>query len=287
MANRIIFSDNGTLNDWTINLANYHQGDETFSFVSAEDFIYIGSDLPFNHLYFKFSTANTNTVNLSLSIWDGNNFENAADLFDETDGFKNDGFITWVPDKNKGWGREDTNVNGAERVTGLGTITIYDKYWIRLGFDSDLSASSIISWVGNLFSNDNDLKVEFPDLMRTNTLLAFETGKTDWEEQHVRAAEIIIDDLIDRRIISSKDQILERRNLSRASVSKVAEIVYSAFGDDGLDNMTRARKEYDKRISKNLFVKDKDNDGIIDKNEKIDYTHGKLLRGPNYRRNRF
>lgn len=278
MTTRIIYSDNGTLVDWSTSLNNYYSGDETFSFVAAEDYIYIGNLLPFNHTYMKFTTPSVASSTLSVDIWDGNAFSPAAEIIDETAGFTADGFINWVPDKNKGWGREDTNVNGTERVTGLGTITIYDRYWVRIGFNNDLTASSVASWSGLLFSDDNDLKTEYPNLVRSNVLTAFQAGKVNWEEQNIRAAELMVDDLIDMNVIASKEQIIERKKLSRASVCKVAEIIYNGFGDDGVEDSARARKEYKSRISKNVFITDKDNDARIDR-EEASGGQGRLYRG--------
>lgn len=286
MKNRILFSDNGSLIDHTSVLENYHLYSANIPMVLNEDYLYIGSSLPFNHLYFKIDTVNSNASDLSLDIWNGTQWNACAEIIDETSiggvTFAKDGFITWTPDKLTLWGQDDTRFNGIERVTGLGQATIYDKYWIRLSVSSDLSPTTALGWVGNIFSTDDDIGTEFPDLLRSNTLNGFETGKTDWEEQAVRAAKIIVNDLIDMKLISGSGQILERHQLMPASVMKTAEIIFGAFGDDFRDDKVEASKEYKARISKNIFTLDRDNDAIVDDREQT-FTQAKLVRGPLYR----
>lgn len=264
---RFIYSDNGSLSDFSQNLKKYKSGNNTFTLISAEDSLFIGQDVPFNHVYLKFSTPNVNTCNLSLSYWDGQEFHSAVEVVDETDGMKQDGFLSWVPDKNEQWDRESTNFDG-ESVTGLDTITIYDKYWLKIDSDADFSATTI-DWVGNLFSSDDDLGTEFPDLVRTNFKIAFESGKTSWEEQHVRAAEVIIKDLKSMNVIAHEGEILDKDEFTLASVYKVAEIVYNALGDDYVDQKLEARKEYFSRLKKGVYKVDKDRDAIIDNGEKF------------------
>lgn len=260
---RVIYSDNGTLTDLTTNLENYHSGTYTFSgFTAAEDYIYIGNIVPFNHFYLKMATASIASTTMSIHYWTGNSWQAVVETIDETSGLTQDGFVTFVPDRDHAW--VDGNTNGQGRqVTGLTSVTIYDKYWIRISFNNDLTANSIISWVGQKFSNDNDLGSEYPDLTRSNVLTAFESGKTDWEEQHVRAAEIIVDTLITKNVIFAKGQILERRSFMLPSVSKVAEVIYNSFGDDYSDQKKDARNEFEKRMDKSIFDVDSNLDGEL------------------------
>ena len=260
---RVIYSDDGTLTDLTTNLENYHSGTYTFSgFTAAEDYIYIGNIVPFNHFYLKMATASVASTTMSIDYWTGNSWQAVVETIDETSGLTSDGFVTFVPDRDHAW--VDANTNGQGRqVTGLTTVTIYDKYWIRISFNNDLTANSIISWVGQKFSDDNDLGSEYPDLTRSNVLTAFESGKTDWEEQHVRAAEIIVDTLITKNVIFAKGQILERRSFMLPSVSKVAEVIYNSFGDDYSDQKKDARNEFEKRMDKSIFDVDSNLDGEL------------------------
>jgi len=273
MKRRILFSDNGTLIDESVDLNNYHSGDMTFSFVSADDALYIGSDLPFNHLFIKLTSGSVNaeTSTMIVQYWDDDQWRNTVELIDETASggatLAQDGFITFTPDKDYLWTRESTNYSG-EEITGLTSVTIYDLYWIKITTSADLTADVKIEWIGQKFSNDEDLYSEYPEFNNTNFKAAFESGKSTWEEQHVRAAGLIVQDLFKKGVISGKEQILERDQFMPASVCKVAEIIYNSMGDDYKDQRDAARKEYYSRIGKISFRVDKNNNAIQDETEK-------------------
>lgn len=264
---RVIYSDDGTLTDISTELSNFHSGDYTFSgFVASEDYIYIGNIVPFNHFYLKMGTASVASTTMSIHYWTGNTWQEVVEVDDETEGLTQDGYITFVPDRDYKWIEADTNGQG-QQVTGLTSLTIYDKYWIRISFNNNLTADSIISWIGQKFSNDDDLGSEYPDLVRSSVLTAFESGKTTWEEQHIRAAEIIVQDLISKQVIFAKGQILERSGYMLASVSKVAELIFNSFGDDYADQKKNARNEYESRMDKNIYDIDANLDGELTEGE--------------------
>lgn len=260
---RVIYSDDGTLTDLSTDLSNFHSGTYTFSdFVAAEDYIYIGNIVPFNHFYLKMDTASIASTTMTVEYWSGNSWQEVVELIDETSGLTQDGFVTFVPDRDYNWVNANTNGSG-QTVTGLTSVTIYDKYWIRISFNNDLTDDSIISWIGQKFSNDDDLGSEYPDLTRSTVLTAFESGKTTWEEQHIRAAEIIVKDLIAKQIIFAKGQILERNSFMLPSISKTAEIIFNAFGDDYLDQKKAAYNEYNARMQKSIYDIDSNLDGEL------------------------
>jgi hypothetical protein len=249
MKKRFIYSDNGTLKNYTEEINNYHSGETTITIVALDDALYIGSVLPFNHLYFKMgTTVNLNASLMTVSLWDGKEFNEVAELIDNTEvsgkTLAQSGFIEFVPDKQEGWSYEDTvNTNGVEKVTGLGSVKIYDKYWTKITFSADLTTDLTIAWLGQIFSNDEDLGSEYPDLVLSDTMTAIESSKTDYQEQSVRAAKIIIQDLQRKNVILNNNQILERSNLMLPSVSKIAEIIYSMLGDDYNDNIVSANTQ--------------------------------------------
>lgn len=255
MNNRILFSNDGAIEDFSVALNNYQTGTKAFPYVEGEDYLFIGSRLPFNHIYFKLSNPNVVSANMSVEYWDGTRWIETVEVIDETQGFTQSGFVQFTPDRTYGWGMDSTNYRG-ETVEGLETVNIYDLYWVRISFDASLedvdSEAPIISWCGNLFSDDLDLGVEYPDLVRPETISSFKTGKIDWQEQHVRAAQVMIQDLINRRLICGPGQILDWREFTNVAIHKTAEIIFNAFGDDYTDNTVTARKEYNERISKRL-----------------------------------
>lgn len=272
---RIIFSDNGTLNDLSINLNNYHSGTGAIGFVSADDYLYIGSRYPFNSFYVAFGTANTQASTLSIDYWDGNTWRESVDVVDQTDGFKQDGLITFVPDKGKsGWSREDTvNRSGTEQVTGLGDVTIYDQYWLRLSVSADMDAGTTLKWLKYKFIIDDELYSEYPIFNSSDVKTSFESGKTDWEEQVVVGSGLVVDELIRRGTIESGNQLLDYSKLKSPCVPKVAELIFNSFGDDYNDDRLKARDLFKERIGNKSFNIDLNNNATLD-NQELGFRSG-------------
>lgn len=248
MNKRIIYSDNGTLNDFSVNLNKYDEVESEFHYIAGQDYIYIGSRLPFNSLYFKVSDKNNLASIMQVEVFDGTSWEFVNELIDETNAFKNSGYITFTPDRDSGWSMEDTN-SGGNLVPGLESIKIYDRFWMRISFTSDLTDKVSLSWVGHIFIDDSELGAEYPDLVKTSVKQAFKAAKQNWEEQIVRASEIIIEDLMINRVFQDSSQILNRYDYKSACIQKTAEIIFNAFGDDFIDQKQRAREEYQRRLS--------------------------------------
>lgn len=265
MNNRVLYSDNGTLTDISNSVAKLRSGTATIAgFVAAQDYIYVGSRAPFNHFFLKMgTTVNALSSQMQIHYWDGTTWVASVETRDGTSALSQDGFVEFMPNKNKGWTRETTNFE-SDQITGLTGVVIYDLFWIRISFTNDLTANIQLKFLGQKFSEDDDLALEYPDLIRSTVLARFETGKTSWEEQHGRAAEVIEQDLITKRVIKDRGQILDRETYRLASVHKTAEIIFGAFGDDYVDQKQSARNEYKDRMDKVIYTVDESEDGILD-----------------------
>jgi hypothetical protein len=248
MNKRVFFAANDNLQDLSVNLNKYDSIESEFTYISNQDYLYIGSRLPFNSIYFKLKQLNENPANMYVEVWDGENWEFVDELIDETNGFKKSGYITFTPNRDAGWSMESTNSTGGS-IPGLQNVIIYDKYWMRVTFDADLTDSVSLSWIGHIFADDADLESEYPDLGKASVKVSYKTGKTNWEEQLVRASEIVIEDLMINRNIIDSSQILDRYDYKSATIQKAAEIIFNAFGDDFVDQKQRAREEYQRRLS--------------------------------------
>lgn len=263
--NRIIFKDNATLLDKSVDLSNVFSGTVSTVIVALEDALFIGSDLPFNHRYIQIGTANSNSCTITVSVWDGSTFNAVVDGFDQTSGFTTSGILSWVKDTSQSWGQEQST----ETVTGLTTLKIYDLYWVKLTFSANMSAGTTLKYVGHKFCEDADLGGYYPDLILSATKTAFSSGKTDWTEQEVLASEEIISDLRKKKFIWSDSQILDWNIFNLACVHKTAEIIFRAFGDDYKDNLIEANKQYHKAMSGLDFNVDTNEDGELDEAEKF------------------
>lgn len=267
---RVLYSDNGTLTDFSVNMNKYHTGTSTIAqFVAAQDYLYIGSRWPFNSFYMAFETANTASTTLSIDYWDGNEWQAAVDVIDQTNGFNQDGLITFVPDEGEsGWVREDTvQRDGSEQVTGLQGVTIYDQFWLRLSFSSDLDASTSLKWLKYKFISDEDLYAEYPIFNSSTLRDAYESGKANWEEQVVVGSHLVVDELIKNGVITSGNQLLDWSKMESVAVPKIAEVIFNALGDDYDDDRIKARNEFKARSGNKVFHVDYSGDARLNNAE--------------------
>lgn len=263
-AQRVLYSDNGTLTDISQYVNDYRAESYTIPFVNGEDYIYIGSDLPFNHRWLDVATANDQAAAPVVEIWWSNGWQSAKDLLDRTATggvtLAKDGILQWSTDRHKSWDRELDSFD----VTGLDNTDIYNKYWLRLSFSANLNASFSVNYIGHKFSDDDDLYTYYPDLDNSNVKLAFESGKTDWQEQCYAAGEKIVRDLIRRNIVISGNAILDWERFTEASIHQTAAIIYSAMGQGYFENRKMALAEYDKAMAVKFFNTDKNKSGNLE-----------------------
>ena len=269
---KFIFSDNGTLIDRSVEVEDYHSGSIVMDYTTSTDAVYVGSELPFNSLFFDVASANAVSAAPTISYWDGSQWRTMVEVLDETSlggvSLAQSGHVTWVTDKNYGWLNEDTvNSNGTERITGLGNATVYDLFWLKITFDATLTNTTEINFIGPKFCEDADVTGEHTMLSVSAFKSNYESGKTNWEREIILASRLLVEDLIDKAAIISGDQLLQRRKLRDACVSKVAELVYSNLGDDYQNDAQKARAEYSKRLNKKNYGADKNSNARLDKRE--------------------
>lgn len=259
---RVFFSNNGNLTDISKTVNNAINSDSaTIDFVNGEDYIYIGSPIPFLNRYFHISTANDQAATLTVEIWNGSTWNSAVDVIDDTDSagvsLATSGVVQWTTDRDTSWALIGTT----EDIPTLSTLRVYNMHWARLNFSADLKATTAFNYLGWKFSSDADLAAIYPDLALAATLDAFSSGKTNWNDQHILAAEILIADLIRQHYINSGNQIFAYEQFNFAAIHKVAEIIFDAFGDNYADQKVSAMKNYKLHLNQGVFVIDRNQDG--------------------------
>jgi hypothetical protein len=254
--------------DISTKVNDYRAGTQAFSYTSGQ-YLYIGSVLPMNNIWFEMSPVNNVATTVSIQIWWGNAWHNAVDIIDETSGLNSTGRIQWSTDRLKGWDIEQDSKD----VTGLESFSIYWKYWLRLSWANNFGNSPQIKYVGQKYSIDDVLYSFYPDLSNANILEGFESGKTSWDEQHYFAAECIEKDLRKRNIIKSRNQILDWSLLQEASCHKVAETCYRAFGQPYAEQLLRASKDYSNALNLSFYNTDQNANGNLDPDERNISTH--------------
>lgn len=267
---RVYHIDGATLEDKSVS-ANSIFADAATVDIASGEYLYVGSDLPFNHRYFKVSTANTNSASLTVQIWNGE-WVDAVDVIDQTTAsgraLSQNGILSWTTPKNEAWQQEDT-----ENIAALSTLRIYGFYWVRIGVSASLSATTAVQYIGHKFATDDDLGGYYPNLVASSVMSAYESGKTDWDEQHLLAAEEIVQDVRRRGIAWNANQILDWEQFRIAAVHRVAANIMIPFGADYRDDRAVALKDYEKAMNLKIFTAvDLNEDGRVDDDERRPFT---------------
>lgn len=254
--------------DFSPKVNDFRAGTQNFAY-TAGSYLYVGSILPFNNLWFEMGTLNVNATTLTVKIWWGNAWHDAVDVIDETVGLTVNGRIVWNTDRLKGWDIEQTS----EDISGgLSSFKIYNHFWVRLDWSADFSGGSTLKYVGQKFATDAKLYSMYPDLNNTQLLTSFAASKTSWDEQHYMAAEQIVRDLKKADIIKSRSQILDYSLFQDAACHKVAEIAYVALGRPYFDQLQEARKQYKEAMNMKFFGVDLNQNGSLDQVERATST---------------
>ncbi len=271
---RVIFSDNGVLTDASLSLNDFVSGTKVVPNIAAQDAIYIGSELPFNHRFFEISVANSQGSSVQVHLWDGSGWSEAVDVVDDTlnavtveestvyASLGKSGYITWTKDKNKSWVCDDT-----DNITGLTTLNIYGFYWAKISFSANISATTALSHIGFKFANDSDLECQYVDLNLSKTKTNFKSGKSTWNEQHYIAADEVVKWLRRHRHLWSANQVFDYSSFTLAAVHKTAQIIFSNFGPEYRDVVELAVKRFNEMMNQPFHRLDKNGDGVLEKSE--------------------
>jgi len=208
------------VNEWT-------SGQAAIVAMEPGDYLYIGCFLPFNHKYFKLSTASILERTPIIEILNApNEWSQVVDQIDYTNGMQQSGVLQWTPNFDKNWGLV---TDSSRDITALsGGPTVYGAYWLRISFAASTSMS--IDYIGQRFSSDDELYQEYPMLKAPAILTGWKAGKTDWADQHLTAACYIGKELVQRNILLTNQQILDIATLRSAAVHKTAHVIYSGLG---------------------------------------------------------
>lgn len=270
----IKYDDNSSFIDYTDELENYLRDTASMTFTSAEDKLYVGYYKPISSFYVAFSTANTNSANLSVKYYNGSAFTSVSNLKDRTNGFNRDGFVEF--DHN----RED------ETTT---TIDSKSAYWYELVLDADSSAMSLRG-INQLFSDDLDLEGEEPGILDSDyypasysSYLLYHQSTRDDIIQHLRneGHRKYNSSTTDWKNINQFD-FLDRTELRQASKYWVLAKVYFNLSDAPEDKYFEKSLAYKIKGSESLNVfflsYDKDDDGKEDDFEQVGRKFGRIIK---------
>jgi hypothetical protein len=226
-------------------------------------YFYIGSSCPFNNIWLELSTPSVSTAGaVVVEVWNGTAWVATVDVIDQTTNMRNSGRISWTLEINTGWPLEQYST-----TVGLSGTSIYNRYWLRMSWPIAFTTS--ISYVGQKFSSDSLMSSIYPDLMKTAILSGFQTGKTNWDDQHFMASEAIIKEIRKRNIALDRGQMMDWSVFEDAGCHRVAEIAYQAFGAPYVEHANRSRKRYNEELNTRFMVIDSNADGHLTEDEAL------------------
>lgn len=121
----------------------------------AGQYLWVGFEKPISSLFFYLTTPSTGSRSITVAMYNSNivAWDNVVSL-DDTAGLTRSGFVTWTL---------PTQISKA-------TVNGIEKYWVRFTVDTSTSAM-VIRAVSALFSDDRELKREFPSILKSMFLL--------------------------------------------------------------------------------------------------------------------
>ena len=268
----VLHDDNSSFTDHSPALIDYSRGTASFTFITAEDSIYIGFEKPINVFYVELSTANTNSTTLTLKYYNGTAFTGVDGLFDDSEALTRSGFVRWD--------RNQTD----EAAT---TINSTELFWYKIDLAVDSSAI-VIQGLNLVFSDDQDLKRELFEQDKFRPL-----GESSHILSHVAARDEIIQELrTDGRYKEDlntgrlKDiTVFDLLDISQVKLAStyltLAKIMIAA--SDSVDDLymqkhSLYRSVYNKAMKTMYINIDSDNDGISDTEEELVDNSARMIR---------
>lgn len=106
----------------------------------------VGFKKPINQIYVEIKTPNASNVNITAQRWINGSWAN-LNIVDQTNGFKNSGFIFFDEDSQT----TESNINGS------------NQFWVRLKVNGNTSGI-VLNGINLVFNNLEDLRMEEPSI---------------------------------------------------------------------------------------------------------------------------
>ena len=266
---RIIHSDNGTTNDYSIANAN---SNDSYSapITTAEDYIYIGQYYPFNNFHVEMgSTVNDVVGDLSVHYWNGNDWEAAVDILDGTSSaskcLSQSGVVMFEPNRNAVWNYID-DTSSSSMPSDLQGYTIYGLYWLRISCGSTLTAGTVLKGISYAFTNNDTLVALDPDI--NDYLTAWGgVGKLDWNEQIRVASTMMAAKLKRKKIIYERQNILRFDDFYLPTAYLCLANIYTVLGPSFAEKKASALTDMNDLLSIGNYTVDKDGDASQSRDE--------------------
>lgn len=258
--------DNATFSDFKTEAIDFTRDTFTMALDKDVDYLYVGFYKPINAIYLDLATANTNAGTLDVDYYNGTEFTNVINLYDETASFTRNGFITW--DRNL--------INESET-----TIDSTEKFWYRIR-PSVTHSSTIFNTLNILFSDDQSLKLKFTEVLSKDFL----AGENNHNKIHAAVRDEIIETLRRKGLLKldGKSDSTSNANLTPFDLHDIFEVRAAAcylalytlffdFSDDPEDIWMAKAKVYKGMYEKNINLVrisiDVNDDGLVTESENL------------------
>jgi hypothetical protein len=277
--NKIFYSDNGVFADYTDEMRRWTSDTMTIPLTLSEDYIYIGCPHSFASRFFLVSTVNAVSARLTVEYYYGsNNWRSVKNLTDETSisgvPFAKTGFISWdLPDD---WVRNEVN-SYPQLPYGTDSRDDLGFFWVRVKSSATLTATTKLRWLGLIWTNQDYMKVKWPEVDNTAYL---PTGKSDWYELIEMSTGDVADDLNINNIVDYELQAKDINEMAKLTALKtLVNILIPMRSSETLDKMRQDFKdEYDKLLKKRFKSIDLDRDEKINSKESDPFDNLRLRR---------
>lgn len=223
------------------------------------DAVYIGKQFPFNNFHLWVDNPNATLEKMKISVWDGNDFELAADVLDASASVSKNGIIQFTMDEHTSWSRGDSE-DMPEIAAGP---KIYDLYWMKIEFDSPIDIATTVKQLSYAFTDERFLTVLDNDI----DLYLSPLGQTDWIAQILMASMQTAIYMKSNGLIIDEGQIIQFDDFYVSTAYKTLELIYFNLGPDFDEKRTMAQKMFISNLKTRRLTIDRDMDGKIDRTD--------------------
>jgi len=275
---RVIHKNDTTYTDKSLDNANNSVA-SSYAIVAVDDNIFIGKSYPFNNFFALIETANENDSVMSISYSYGSEWKSTVDLLDGTTSggatVAQSGVVQFSPNKNFTWqivnDTSDSNNSPAELVSSA--LTMYNMYWLKISFSSNLSAGTEINRFSYSFTNAQTLLgIDY----NINSFLT-SLGSTTWDTRIMLASEQVCSILKSRNFIVNSGNVLRIGDVDMITAYKTLSLIYFNLGDDYADKRRDAESQIKKLLNAGRFSFDKNMNAKTDR-EEVEQYEGGLIR---------
>jgi hypothetical protein len=255
-----IYHDNGgSFEDHSREAFDFSRDAFNLTLSHTASYLYVGFYKPVNSVFIQLNTVNTNANLMAGEFFNGSTWSPLRNLFDDTKGFTRSGFITW--DRNQ-TSQASNSINGNT------------MYWVRFR-PSVTHSNTVVQAINFVFTDDNDLSYEVPEITDTNHL----AGKTSHILTHVAVRNEILQSLINKDYSKTNPttglkedltcwDILDVHQLKQACIFLALSKIYFNFSDSIEDKYYQKYKDYYSKFKSSFELSqlalDSNDDGIED-----------------------